>query len=373
MITALWNQYGGGAVFVSSGTAYQDQTTSGAIQQISRVQSVSLDINYPLQDQTYLDGGIDSYNVTNAGADAVIDFYNTQGTAERFLGFGKFNASGELVLGFEDERNLYLSYQNQLGQDANGAAQSAPRTVIALSQGLLTSYQLSAQVGGFINARASLNYLTAFVYTGASGQQTPTIDPRNGDRLTGRFTLPPADSLYNPNNTGYALDNTPAIAARDMVMIFGGPDPFGVSYTGAQAAFLQSFQLGLSLNRQQLKPLGYAFPQARPTVWPIQVDLNTEAIMGKYQADELQRLSCTTTGFAVTLLVKQPCSAVTTFGFSFNNLQLVSQSFGNSIGPLNTVRTTWRGFLQSPSDTFISPFWNTIIRLDTSGEWGTTW
>lgn len=373
MAVPLWNQYGGCAAYVSSGTSYDDQTVSGALQQLARIQAIQWDIPYPLQDQVYTDGGIDSYMVTPPGADVVIDYYVQQGTNDRFLGLGRFTASGTLEVGFEAERNLYIAYQNNQGQDAVGAPVGVQRLVLGLSQGVMTSYQLSASIGTTINARAGLNYLTAFMYSGASGERTPTIDPRNGNQLTGRFVVPAASSLYNPDGTGYALDNTAALGFQELIMMFPQQTPFGITYTGMEACFLQSMQLGLDINRQALKPMGYAYPQDRPVVWPIRVDLTTEAIVGTYQPDVLRRLTCTTTGQAVFIAVKQPCSATTTFGFYFTDLQLVNQSVSSNIGDKDRVTTQWRGWLKSPSDTFISPFFNTIIDVQSSGVWGTTW
>mgnify|MGYP001597124875 CR=1 FL=1 len=99
----------------------------------------------------------------------------------------------------------------------------------------------------------------------------------------------------------------------------------------------------------------------------------TEAIVGTYQADQLRRLTCTVTGQSAALIVKQPCSNLTTLGFYFSDLQVINQQFSESIGSYDRVTTTWRGFLKTPDDTFISPFYNYLIRLDTSGAWGTTW
>lgn len=373
MSTSLWQTYAGKAVYVSSGSAFDDQTASGAIQQLSRIQSFSWDASYPLRDSIYTDGGLDAYMNTPPGIDVTLDWYATQGTNERFLGLGRFTPSGTLVIGLDEERNLYVGYQDALGQDAADANAGSPRTVLGLSQGLLTSYQLSASVGGIISSRATLNYLTAVFYTGASGMQTPTVNPQDGNQLTGRFVLPAASTQYNPDSTGYALDNVAAISARDMVIMFADNTPFGIVFTGQQACYLQSFQLGLTFPRQTLKPLGYAYPQDRPVLWPVRVDLNTEAIVSRYQGDQLRRLTCTVTGQSVGLAVKQPCSSLTTLGFYFDNLQIASQSVSATIGGMDRVTTSWRGWMQSPSDTLISPFWNTIIRLDTSGEWGGSW
>jgi hypothetical protein len=372
MPTVSWNDFPGKVVYVSSGTYADDQTVSGALQQLSRVQGIDWDLAYGLSDQIYMDGGIDQYRPIPIGVDVTLDFYHTNGVNERYLGLGRFTPSGQLELGLEDERNLYVAFEDNQGVDAIGATYTAPRTVLGLAQGVLTSYQMSAAVGGFVEARATLNYLTAAITTGTSGV-APSVDYQLGTQRTGRFVLPAPTSQYNSAITGASTENVAAIAAHDMVMMFPDNSPFGVVFTGQQACFLQAFQLGLTVNRAALKPLGYAYPSDRPVMWPIPVDLNTEALVGKYQADNLRRLGCTVTGQQINVVVKQPCSATTMFGMYFTDLQVVGQSFAAGIGDTDRVTTRWRGYLRRPSDTFISPFWNTLIRLDTTGEWGGHW
>lgn len=372
MPTAVYQQYPNRAVYVTSGDANAtDQTISGAIQQLSRVQSLSWAPEYPLNDAVYVDAGIDSYRPTPPTVNVSLEWWNTNGANERYIGLVRFNHTGQLVVGFDEERSMYVAFQADQGLDAINASTTAPRTVLGLAQGLLTSYQLSAQVGGLIESRATLNYLTAVIYSGASGLQAPVIDPRDGSLRTGRFVLPAAASQFDLNGSG--LDSVAALSASEMVMIFPEQTPFGVVFTGAQACFLQSVQLGINITRQALKPLGYAYPSDRPVVWPVPVDLVTEAIVGTYQADQLRRLTCTVTGQSAYLVVKQPCSNLTTFGFYFGDLQVTSQQFAESIGAYDRVTTTWRGWLRTPDDAFINPFYNYLIRLDTSGAWGTTW
>lgn len=372
MAVSFYQTYAGKTVYITSGDASQDETISGSIQQLSRVQSVSWGINYPLQDETYLDGGGEAFYPLPPSVDVSLDAFNTNGFNERFLGLGKLTPSGTLALGFEDQRNLYVSIEDNQGVDAIGAPFTGPRTVLGLSQGLLSTYQLSAAVGGLVESRANLNYLSAFILTGSSGLAKPSVDYQDGSQVTGRFVLPGPTSQYSAAATG-TFGNVAAISARDMVMMFPDNSPFGVVFTGQQACYLQSMQLGITINRLALKPLGYVYPPDRPVIWPVQVDLNTEAIVNRYQADRLRRLACTVTGQSVYIAVKQPCSAITMFGFYFTDLQLTNQSFSANIGDTDRVSTQWRGWLRDPASTFISPFWNTIIRLDTSGAWGETW
>lgn len=377
MALNLLGDYSNKVVYVSSGSFEQDHTVSGSLQQLSRVQDMSWQLLYPIEEQSYVDNGLDSYYSTPVGVNLNLSWLTTNGFNEWLIGLAKQDPSGTLTLGLEDERDLYLSIEDTQGLEAIGASRTAPRTVLGLGQGVLTSYQMSASVGGFIESQASLSYLTATVYTGSSGQQVAAVNYQNGAQLTGRFVLPAATTQYNQNATGIGVlstEDVSAIGARDLIMMFPAGDPFGVTYTGMQACYLQSVGLTMDVARNEWKPLGYAYPPARPVQYPIRVDLTTEAFVSRYQADTLRRMQCTTTtGNAVNVLVKQPCSNASLFGFYFSDLQIASQSFGTTIGGLDTVSTQWRGYIKSPSDVFVNPWVQYIIRMDTSGAWGTTW
>ncbi len=372
MSLALTQIYGSKSVWVTSGSYLNDETVSGSIQQLSRVQGLSYDLQYPLQDQVYLDAGVESYYPTPTSVNATLNWLHTDARNEYFLGLVKVDTNGQAILGLQDEKNLYVAYQDEAGFDAIGTTASKPRTVLGLAQGLLTTYELAGAVGGLIEGRATLNYLTAVIYTGASGLAAPSVSYQDGNQRTGRFVLPVAQSQYSTDPLATGQD-VAAIGAQDLIMMFPQNTPFGVVFTGNEACYLQSMQLALSIDRLENKPLGYVYPPNRPIVYPIRVDLTTEAIVARYQADNLSRLTCTLTGQSVNIVVKQPCSNLTMFGFYFNDMQIESQSFSSNIGNTDRVSTKWRGYLKSPSDTFISPFYNYIVRADNSGAWGTTW
>jgi len=373
--TNVFGQFNAKSVWVTSGAFSLDQTVSGSLQQLSRVQDVTYSVPYPLTANTYLDSSVEAYNPVPAGVNVDIRTYNTNGRNEWFLGLAKTNSSGTLLLGLDDEKDLYVASQDIQGYDAIGAPATAPQTVLGLAQGVITSYELGAQVGGIIESRTSMNFLTAVAYTGFSGVTVPSVNYKDGDSRTGRFIIPPALSQYNPNATGFdaLMYGAPAIGARDMIVMFTQNNPFAVVYTGQQAVYLQSFNLALTVDRQEQKPLGYTYPTARQIMYPIRVDLTTQALVSKLQADRLDRLNCTTTGFSINLVVKQPCSSATMFGFYFDNLQIASQSFSNSIGPVDTITTQWRGWIRTPCDAFFSPYVQYVVDLATTGAWGTTW
>lgn len=371
---SYFQQYGGKSIYVTSGSYSSDQTVSGSLVQLTRVQSADYNIRYPLEDNIYTDGGTESFYLVPLGIDVTYRFYNTNGINERVLGLGKINNNNSLVLGLDEEKNAYIVMEDQPGVESIGSPLSTSKTAIGLSQGLLTQYTLSAAVGGFVESTATVNYISARTYTGVlSGLVAPSVNYQNGDFLTGKFVIPVAQTQYDRDSLDPTV-NAAALGSREVLMMFAQGHPFGITYTGTEQCYLQSVNLNLAIDRREQKPLGNVFPNARAAMYPIKVQLDTDAIVSKYQSDALQRMKCAaTTGHGVSVVIKQPCSSMTLFGFYFNNLQIDSQDITTSVGNMDRVRTSWRGFLKSPNDVFISPVFNYIYRDDNSGAYGVTW
>lgn len=370
--------YQGKAVYISTGDYTTDNVGSGIIQ-LSRVHGLDWNIAYPLQQPTYLNSAYESYLSYPAAASISVSYYNTNGQNEMWLGLAHLNASGILTWNLESQKTLYITTENAPGVDAIGATgYSQTKTVLGFAQGLISQYSISATVGSLIESQASLDFLTSYVYSGQSGNQIPAVNYQDGSQVTGKFTLPTASSQYTVNQpSGYistgATNYTSAISASDMFLLFPAGTPYGVVFTGAQAIFLQSFSCTLNFPRLEYKNIGYTFPTARPVNWPISVDLTTESIVTQYQADQLQRLSCLTTGQSVSVIVKQPCSNAVLFSLQFDQLQIGSQNFGTSVGRNDSANIRWHGIMSNPFQTFFDPTVEYLYNLANTGAWGLTW
>lgn len=368
---AVWQTYQGRTVWITSGAHDSDQTVSGSLRQLSRIQDTTFSIDPTLVDNVYLDSSAEMYSPVPPGVNVDLRWLHTNGSNEVALGLARYNPSGTVVLGLDEEKNLYVAMEDAFGIDAITAPVGSPRTVLGLGNAVMTSFEMGAQVGGLIESRATMNCLTANVYTGASGIRVPAVDYRNGGSLTGLFVIPAPTSQYSTSALATG-QNVVALGSREMIVSFPRNTPFGATLTGQNACYLQSFNIGLTINRQEQKPLGYVYPTARPVMYPIGVDVSAEAIMSSYQADALARFSCNT-GFAVHLMVKQPCTNLVLFALYLDNLQLQSQRMVQGIGPSDTVSLRWRGLLKTPNDVFLDPYFNWLVETTTTGAWGESW
>ncbi len=374
--TNVYQTYQTKTVFVSSGAYDTDQTVSGSLRQLARVQGMDWSIPYPVEQIMYLDAGDEAYMSSHNPVNIDLSWLHTNGRNEQALGLLDIvGPGGALVPNLDQEKNLYVAIQNTLGVDAIGAPTgNVAQSVIAMGQALMTTYTMNAQVGGLVQSKATLNCLTAYSYTGSANNRVPAVRYSDGSQLTGQFVIPQSFSQYNPNATGYT-DPTAAsaIAARDMFLSFPQGTPFGIIFSGSQSCYLQGFDLTLAFDRRELKPLGYQYPPARAIFYPIRVDLSTEAVVNRYQRDQLDRFDCLGSGMQVALFVKQPCSTDVLFWFYFDKLQMESQSFSSSIGPTDTVSTKWKGIITTPSTIFCSPAVQQLVNVDTNSGWGATW
>lgn len=369
-----WQAYQSRAVFISSGAADSDQTVSGSLRQLSRVQSLDWTIPYPVEMPTYLDYGDEAYTTAHNPVDISLSWLHTNGINERNVGLVDLvGPNGALALNLDQEKNLYIATQNTRGIDSIGAPTGASQSVLAFGQALMTTYTMNARVGGLIQSQATLNCLTAFSYTGSVGNRVPAVAYQAGTQLTGLFTVPAASAQYDSSATGFSETPTiAAIGARDMYVVIDSA-PFSVTYSGAQSCYLQGFDVTLAFDRRELKPLGCVYPPTRALHYPIRIDLTTEAIVNSYQRDQLDRIHCLGSGQSVYLIVKQPCSSYTLFGFYFDKLQIESQSFSTSIGSVDTATTKWRGLITTPTTVFCSPVVGSLVNADTNQPFGGTW
>ncbi len=81
-----YSTYQSRAVFVTSGSYDTDQTVSGSLRQLARVQSLDWNIPYPVQQVTYLDNAEEAYLGSHNPVDVTLGWYHTNGRNEQYLG-----------------------------------------------------------------------------------------------------------------------------------------------------------------------------------------------------------------------------------------------------------------------------------------------
>lgn len=350
--------------FISTGDYLSPQGT-GDFAQLSRVQDINWTVNYPLQNEVYLDLGNETIMSQRPTVACNMAWYTTNGYNEKGVGLYTNGLSGAFI-NLNSPKNLYIATAFTPGYDLNGLSNNNNVGAIGVGQVLLSSYSISARAGGTMDTQVTLEGLNSVIYTGVSGQSSPAVDSESGDLLSGiQFTLPLASSQYPIySNTG---EYPAANLAGDIFMEFPMGSPLGTIFgTNERTCQVQSFSMNFSVNRQSMRRMGYTFPDNRAVLYPVDVSVSVEALVNSYQAARLNELGCyTSTGQEVEILVMSPCGGKIPIQFTAVGMRLQSQSSSVSVdSPLETATFNWNLTISNPYSATNNVFIKEVSELE---------
>lgn len=330
------------ALYCSNGRSSSDQTTSGSVRQLSRVQGTNIDLSWQRAPQSYLSDETELIATERPKVALTFEYFPTAGNNENAVGFVT-DGFHSAFYKFNIEKNYYV-YNVEESTDAV-IANNAPKTVLGIGNVLLNGYNIAGEVGGLLRATCALEGLNFQSYTGTENQINPGVDPETAQNLSSYFTLPaPTDQVeedsVNPANDVIAL------GAKDLVMRFPTGSAFATLLTGANSCLLQGFNLAFSVDRNSIRPLGYVYPSDRSVIPPINVVLTAEALLDKYQVAALRDLSCDA-GHDIDIVVNQPCSTEPALEFMLRGLKLSQQGIVSDLGGFTTVSFNWAGVVNN--------------------------
>lgn len=318
---SLW-QFNTAAAIAGSASPTSASFESIASQTLEGVQSAQFAIVLPHEDAFDWQGGGDQVAVQRPRAELNLTWLFASGVNEAAIGLVS-SPSGTIsaLSAANDERNYYLLV-NQDNLDAIGHVDPGSR-VLALGQGVLTRYGFSAQVGQPSAANATIEGLNLLIQPSGSNQPLPALHKQGGSGLTGLYTLPV------PSQT---VSSYFEAAPASIVLTFATGCALGVLLSGQNACPVESFGFTVELPRTEMRDLGWAYPAARPVVWPAVIGIQATARLNQFQLDALNRPTCPDTGHAFAVGFKNSCSTQDAFAFQFNGAKLDSQSIGVSVG-----------------------------------------
>lgn len=336
-------------IFVSSGDINSDQFTSGGVNQLSRVQNASFDIQSPRENIIYLNQSNDQIWIDRPLVKLNYEYLVTNGYNERCLGFFT-NLTGNAVKRIESPKNYYLvTVDNPMDLNFIGGYTGAQFKTLCLGNMYLTDWTLSASVNDFIKARAGLLGYNALIVTGApSGYAIPSISISNGLQSTGLFSLPPAKSFISTYYDNPA-DNISALTKSNIILSFPSGSIFGSLSSGDNGLALQTFNCSLKFNRNTVKQLGYQYPNMYLS-FPIEINVDATAILNSYQADILESNSCIDSGFNFSFATNRLYTDAPAFKMQFNNMKLESQNITMDSNQNYFVSFNWKGFIFDAGD-----------------------
>ena len=330
------------------------------LRQIKRVQNVNYGFTIN-RESTYQYGQLARCGTAVLDAPTVsLDFSYmlTDGKNEHLLGFDNTEGSDFLHKDFmsdADGRNFYI-YTTEEGKDAAPstiakieAQTEANKHVMALGNCYVTSYSVNAAVGAVPTVSVSAEGFNIQSSPGTDGRN-PAIHPTGGNQMSSSYKIP---SEYISTGAGVH-----ALLPGDIDLDIGDTALLSLLADGAQssASHIQNVSIDVPLSRTTLNRLGNPFGYSKVLDTPITVNISISAILADKKSTEKSLFTELSENNKSDITVafkkhsvkgsKQGDKAV---AFTFNNIQLISESYGMSIGDNRSVDYSFTATLGSSS------------------------
>ena len=338
------NIYQNKALFISN-------TGTPSPTQLNRVQSISFDYDIAgLRTDVYEMGRLAPLSRpitdTNLTVNLNFDYLLTDGKNEYSMGLVT-NNSATCISGFLSNdpnsiKNYYVLTVAE-GSDAVGYAAGTDSYTAGIGNGFLSSYSVSAEVGGTPSATVSVEGANLVFATGRS-VSNPAINTDTMAALPGTATMPTA-------TTG--TSRIDVLLPGDVEITWGSDLQFG----GADLASMhpQSVSLEVPLSRTPIQRLGSKAPFSRQLDLPITATMSVSAILSEIDAGALNTLLTGCTAEAqrdIIVQINNRCAANDgAIAFTMKNVVLDSQSFSVNLQGEETVDLAFSTILSGPQDT----------------------
>jgi hypothetical protein len=397
------------SVYCSQSVYNEDQTASGDIRDLSRVQSCNYSFNVSRQDVNQFGelASIDriitesptvsfdtSYYLANFFNEERLGFYVTNSGIQTF----KSAITNIIDSSSNDNQKNYYILTTKEGKDSVADFTSGDyESIIGIGNGFLTSYSSEGSVGGlptvsigvegqnmnFVNvpylAGAATSDPTPGFKTGqANGNfnsltfisgESPAINPTNGQKLNQGAILPVAKQ--DPATTGAATisalrpgDITLTLAEKtDDIASSATTTSMPSDYAGVniEDAHIQSYTIGFDLSRSPIQKLGSKFAFARVVDFPVSVSLSVDAVLADLTSGSLADIIDCDKEYDARVSIKEPtCGNTHTpaviCNYIVKGLKLDSESFSSSIGDNKNVTLDFSCQIGGPTQSGVGLF-----------------
>jgi len=396
------------SVYCSQSAYNEDQTTSGDVLDLSRVQSCNYSFNVARQDVNQFGelASIDriitesptvsfdtSYYLANFFNEDRLGFYVTPSGNEDF----RSAISGIIDSASTANQKNYYILTTKEGKDSVADFTSGDyESIIGVGNGFLTSYSSEGSVGGlptvsigvegqnmnFVNipyvaqgGGTTLPASAGFVMSDGKlieiSGESPAIDPTNGEKLNQYVTVPVAKS--DPSGAGAATIS--ALRPGDITLTLAektdsavgtaavAGDSLPADYAGVDIAdaHIQSYTLGFDLSRTPIQKLGSKFAFARVVDFPVSVSLSVDAVLADLTTGSLADIIDCDKEYDARVSIKEPtCGnthvAATICNYIVKGLKLDSESFTSSIGDNKSVTLDFSCQIGGPTQSGVGLF-----------------
>lgn len=276
----------------------------------------------------------------------------------------------------KDELNYYILTVPE-GEDVHGnnTLNAADHGVIAIGNGFMSSYGITAAVGELATASISVeasNILFKKDISATAGFSNPAIDidSTTGAKMTNKvkfasvtssdgnhtvggneiFAIRPGDISIDFDANGYFNSSGSVGNLNTGGALLPGAGP--TAPTTTSSVHIQNVSLDIPLSRSPLTRLGNHFPFARKTDFPVNMTLSATALMTDFTDGSLDELICNAEQKRdIALVMKDRCGTGQAMTYVMRNAILDTQAFSASIGDNKTVDLTFSAQVGGANDT----------------------
>ena len=329
------------------------------VRQIDRIQNFqySIDISRTNVAQLGKRGLVNNYIISRPPINISFDYLLGGLRNEARLGFvvNYLNSTGEPILSqeicafknftgyFEDCRNIFVAVSPNNEKDINDNIQDLnnpdssidPKDLQVWGFGncYINSYSVNAGIGQFPSASVGYICDNINLTSSGSGANIPAVHPKTGNLIPGiKFVIPRAESIKDPSvfrpgditlKVGDFLNHTGVFSETAEGL-------FGVTSLGMP---IQSFDLSVNLEREELKSIGYVLPVDRRINFPIFAQINLSTIIEDNKSGDLSLYLNQNTPYSILIDMLNPGCSDQEIGMQFkiHNCKLEGVNYGVSV------------------------------------------
>lgn len=385
-----------GCLFLNQQNSLRDDDRFGdagesMLRQLKRVQSLNYGWNISRTDVNQFGNlaRIDSVVLDSPVVSLDFTYLLTDGKNEHLLGLNTEDGSNILSTDFlkdQDGRNFYILTSPE-GTDAtptnDGASTNiakveaqddSKKSVIAVGNGFVTNYSVTAAVGAIPNVNVSVEAFNVRSTPGTSGE-SPGIDITDGTPMNQfSYKIP---SEYITSGSGLA-----ALRPGDVNVSIGGSGLLSVlsDAHGKNASHIQSVSIDVPLSRTTLQRVGNQFGFSKTVNTPISTTISVSALLADQLANESADAIPIKSLFEelyknnkndLTVTFRKPNASGPQAGdtaviYTVTNAELSSESYGMSIGDNRVVDYTFTATIGDPGVAAVGSSYSTV-QMSSSG------
>jgi len=276
-----------------------NQSNENNLTGMKRVQSVSTDFSFSRERFKQIGSAdyIGDVNITNPQITLGMDYYYSNGTNEILLGINVDGARGAALSGLRrpnQDNNFYIligsGIKDEVLLTSSDSDFKENYNVLALGNCFLNSYSINGAVGSVVSVNAGVQADNVEVHPYATGHSIPAINSSTREPDSTYAYQIKKSFFQDTTNQDGLIDSALAPSGIKLTLPSNVNVP-GLEFTGDnRSAFINSFGLEFSIDRNALYGFGSIYPYGRRAVLPVLGTLSFGAVASEFQSGTLSEL-----------------------------------------------------------------------------------